>query len=136
MSELQAAMGLAVLKYIDFIIKARKKTFNKYLDSFKNNKKLKILQVRKDTTLNYSYFPIISPTESINIEIKNALEKEGIIARRYFYPSLNTMEYVDGESCPISEIYAKRILCLPLSHDLPSEDQKRIIAVVKKALND
>ncbi|SRX75397.1 DegT/DnrJ/EryC1/StrS family aminotransferase [Aequorivita antarctica] len=136
MSELQAAMGLAVLKHIDFIINARKRTFNIYLDSLKNNKKLKMLQVRKNTTLNYSYFPIISPTESINIKIKDALEQEGIMARRYFYPSLNTLEYVKGKRCPIAESFAKRILCLPLSHDLPEADQKRIIAVVNKVLND
>ena len=34
--------------------------------------------------------------------------------RRYFYPSLNTLPYVNNQNMPISEDISKRILCLPL----------------------
>jgi len=136
MSELQAAMGLAVLKHIDFIIGKRRKSFERY-DTFINSEKnIKTLQFREGAEKNYSYYPIITTNEELTLRIKESLEKENIFPRRYFYPSLNRLDYVNGQSCPISEDYSKKILCLPLSHDLSVSDQERIIRIVKKVLND
>ena len=50
------------------------------------------------------------------IELINAgkLNEKDINPRRYFYPSLNTLDFVNGNSCLISESLSSRILCLPL----------------------
>ena len=42
------------------------------------------------------------------------LNEKDINPRRYFYPSLNTLDFVNGNSCLISESLSSRILCLPL----------------------
>jgi dTDP-4-amino-4,6-dideoxygalactose transaminase len=42
------------------------------------------------------------------------MKENNIFPRRYFYPSLNTIDYAKGLPMPISESIASRILCLPL----------------------
>lgn len=112
-SELQAAMGLAVLPYMNYILTERKKVIDLYNNNldFKNIRKMKI---REQTTWNNSYFPIIFENEKKLLEIEERLKHFGIVPRRYFYPSLNTVQYFKGEKMPISEDIASKILCLPL----------------------
>lgn len=131
MSELQAGMGLAVFKYLDLLILNRKNVFLNYQEAFEGNINLQLLKIRQDTNINYSYFPIILSTEKIALDLKEEMERKNIFPRRYFYPSLNLMEYVNATSCPVSESYASRILCLPVYHDLSAIQQSEIIEIVK-----
>ena len=62
--------------------------------------------------------------------VKNALNQQQIFPRRYFYPSLNTIEYLKGTPMPIAEDVASRILCLPLYHDLELSDIARISEII------
>jgi dTDP-4-amino-4,6-dideoxygalactose transaminase len=112
-SELQAAMGLAVLPSIPYILEERKKVIDLYNKKL-NFSKLRKMKIREHTEWNYSYYPVILESESQLLTIQAELNKNGIIPRRYFYPSLNTIEYVKGQNMPISESIASRILCLPL----------------------
>lgn len=135
MSELQAAMGLAVLPYIKTILSKRKAIVNLYNDTF-NNLDIQLLKIRPQTEWNYGYYPVIFKDEAQLLKVKSALEQQHIFSRRYFYPSLNNMEYTKIQVCPISESISERVLCLPLSHDLQQKDQKRIIIIVNNLLND
>lgn len=113
MSELQAALGLTVLPYMETIIAERKKVvdfYNENLD-FSN---LQALKIRGNTDWNYSYYPIIFENEEQLSQTQKDLNEANIFPRRYFYPSLNTIEYVKGNAMPISESIASRVLCLPL----------------------
>lgn len=131
MSELQAAMGLAVLPYMSHILKEREKIVNRYNAAFINNNSTTTLKLREETSWNYSYYPIILSTEDQLLKVKSALESEGINPRRYFYPSLNTLPYLKQHiSCPVSESIASRILCLPLYVGLNKTDQDRIINIL------
>lgn len=133
MSELQAAMGLSMLKYIDSLILSRQKSFLFYKEKFEGWKDLLQLRFRKGTQPNYSYFPLIFSDEAKTLKVKSTMEKEGFFPRRYFYPSLNKMEYLNESSCPIAESYAHRILCLPLFHDLSTRDQIRIYKTIESS---
>ena len=135
MSELQAGMGLAVFKYLNSLILNRKNIFLKYLKAFEANNNLQLLKIRPGTTINYSYLPIILSNEKIALDLKGEMERKNIFPRRYFYPSLNLMDYVNRQSCPVSESYASRILCLPLYHDLSVTEQSKIIEIVKMKVN-
>ncbi|WP_418263884.1 DegT/DnrJ/EryC1/StrS family aminotransferase [Flavobacterium faecale] len=129
MSELQAAMGLAVLPYMEFILEERKKVidyYNQHLDL----SKLQTLKIRENTSWNYSYYPVIFESENQLLEVEKRLKENGIIPRRYFYPALNTIEYTKGQSMPISENIASRILCLPLSHVLSISDTEKIVNII------
>lgn len=129
MSELQAAMGLAVFPYIDHVITSRKAVvaFYDFNLDFTNLQRLKI---RNKTDWNYSYYPVIFSDEATLLEVQKALNTEGIYPRRYFYPSLNTLSYTKGQSMPISESIARRILCLPLYADIQTSDLKRIVTQI------
>lgn len=130
-SELQSAMGLALFPYIEHIITERKKVTDFYNNNL-NFKNLKTLKIRENTEWNYSYYPLIFDSEETLLTVQEALGKENIFPRRYFYPSLNTINYIDGDNMPISESIAARIVCLPLYVDLSTKDLERIITIINK----
>ena len=74
----------------------------------------RLLQIRELTDWNYSYYPIIFDSEEILLKIEEKLYKANIYPRRYFYPSLEKLPYINENNCPISEDISSRILCLPL----------------------
>lgn len=116
-SELQAAMGLAVLPHMEDILQSRKDVVDFY-DSSLDFTKLRKIKIRNNTNWNYSYYPVIFETEDELLKVQNELNKNQIFPRRYFYPSLNKVPYVNNVSMPISESIAARVLCLPLYHSL------------------
>lgn len=128
-SELQAAMGLAVFPYFETILKERKAVVDMYNKAFVNSK-LKLFKIRENAQWNYCYYPIIFESEKQLLQVKKALEDNKISARRYFYPSLDTLPYVNSKICTVSRSIAPRILCLPLYVGLAKEDVKRIINII------
>ena len=133
MSELQAAMGHAVLPYLDKIIDSRKRIVLVYREAFKNTT-LKLLKHREHTECNYSYFPILCSSEALLKTIIETLSANGICPRRYFYPSLEQLPYVNSHHCEVSAFVSKRVLCLPLYHGLTNSQQNVIIDIIKKQL--
>lgn len=130
-SELQSAMGLAVFDHLDMIFSEREKVINFYNENL-NFTNLNNLKIRENTNWNFSYYPVIFETEALLLKVQNALLKEDIIPRRYFYPSLNTIDYTNGISMPISESIASRILCLPLYVGLSKKDLEKITLLINK----
>ena len=116
-TELQAAMGLSVLPYMTEIIEGRKKVIEFY-DAHLDFTKISKIKIRENTNWNNSYYPVLFHTEAALLEAQNRLNAAQIFPRRYFYPSLNTINYVKSTSMPVSESVASRILCLPLAYDL------------------
>ena len=133
-SELQSAMGLAVFDHIEHIFNERKKVVNFYNENLNFNNLGKI-RIRENTQWNYSYYPVIFDSETILLNVQETLSIENIFPRRYFYPSLNTVNYIKGESMPISESIASRILCLPLYVGLSETDLKKITSIINKKIN-
>ncbi|KOP36603.1 DegT/DnrJ/EryC1/StrS family aminotransferase [Flavobacterium sp. WLB] len=128
-SELQSALGLAVLPYMDHIISERKKVVDFYNNNLNFNT-VKTLKIRENTEWNYSYYPVILDSEETLLRVLEALANNNIIPRRYFYPSLNTIEYTKGEKMPVSESIASRILCLPLYVGISEADLKNITQII------
>ncbi|WP_431136688.1 DegT/DnrJ/EryC1/StrS family aminotransferase [Psychroserpens mesophilus] len=131
MSELQAAMGLAVFPYFDSIIARRELLYKHYLNALDTGN-FQFQNIIDNSVYNYAYFPVVFESEEQLIKIKEALNSHQIFPRRYFYPSLNTVDYLNGEPMKVSESIAKRILCLPLYYDLKEDDVNRIISIIKK----
>lgn len=129
-SELQAAMGLSVLLFMEEILNGREKTVGFYNANL-NLDKIQTLKLREGTQWNFSYYPVVFESENLLLEVMNQLNDKAIFPRRYFYPSLNTISYVEGQKMPISESIASRILCLPLS----AEYNKGELSVVTNTIN-
>ena len=131
MSELQAAMGLTVLPYMKEILAKRKIVVNTYDDQlkFRDFRKLKI---REGTEWNFSYYPVLFDKEKDLLQVKDALLEEDINPRRYFYPSLHQLPYVDQVDMTISESISKKILCLPLSASLEESMVMKIVEIINQ----
>lgn len=134
-SEFHAAMGLAVLPHLHNIIDERKKLFKQYEDLLPGNVQL-LNHLIPGLSYNYAYFPVLFSDEGILLNVQSALAGNNIFARRYFYPSLNNLPFLEYQnSSPISEDVSARILCLPLYVGLQSEEVLKIVAILKNNLS-
>ena len=133
-SEFHAAMGLANLDFMDIILERRKAQYLLYLAHLSVYSGLQFQTIRQDTDYNYSYFPVIFPTEAAVEQVQKRLQENDIIPRRYFYPSLNNLSYVDYMPAPNAERIAKQILCLPLYHELEDSSILHICDLIKSAI--
>ena len=129
-SEFHAAMGLANLPHLPKIIASRKaiiELYEKLLVGFP----LQRPKALPGTNYNYAYFPIVFPSEDLLLKVIKGLLANKIAPRRYFYPSLNTLPYLEHKTvCRVSEDIAKRVLCLPLYDSLSLEDAARICTII------
>jgi dTDP-4-amino-4,6-dideoxygalactose transaminase len=124
-SEFHAAMGLCNLKYINEILQKHKAQCQ-YYDKQLEGGSVRVQQIQPDTQYNFSYYPVIFENEEITLQVKEASEEAGISPRRYFYPSLCELEYVSSNKTAVSVDISKRILCLPLYHELTQANQEGI----------
>jgi dTDP-4-amino-4,6-dideoxygalactose transaminase len=132
-SEFHAAMGLCNLKYIDQILLQRK-IQGQYYQSLFQHLPVQQIRIQQDSVWNYAYFPLIFTSEEEALHIKSGLEESKIFPRRYFYPSLNQLDYTRGGNTPVSVRVAESILCLPLYYELQPVQQELIYNIIKKHL--
>ncbi|RMB57441.1 DegT/DnrJ/EryC1/StrS family aminotransferase [Dokdonia sinensis] len=135
MSELSAAMGLAVFPYFNVILAQRKRVVEFY-DELLDFSKIKKVKLRDNTEWNYSYYPLIFNTESQLLKSIKELKRNNIYPRRYFFPSLNTLPYVDNVACPTSEDVSNRVLCLPLYVGLENNAIITISNIINKIIQN
>lgn len=134
-SELHAAMGLCVLPKVPELIEARKERFGFY-DSRLDFSKISRPSLLPGMDYNYAYYPVVFESEEILLRVMEALKADQVMPRRYFYPSLNTLDFTfapgsdTAQPCPVSEDVALRVLCLPMYPDLAEADIDRIAAIV------
>ena len=132
-SEMHAAMGLCMLPKIVDIIERRKEIFAQY-DKKLNWSKLYKPKTRYNISYNYAYYPVVFQSENKLLEVIKILNENDIFPRRYFYPSLNTLSFSQGDHCPISEDISKRVLSLPIFYDLPFENVAQICGLINNSL--
>jgi dTDP-4-amino-4,6-dideoxygalactose transaminase len=133
MNEFEAAMGLCMLDEMKFVNKKRKEVFELYKREL--SAVVQLQQKNENSTPNYSYFPIILKSEEQLLKVQKALNSEDIYPRRYFYPSLDTLDYINpSQFCRISRDIASRILCLPIYAELQTTDVHKICEIIKNRL--
>ena len=140
MNELQAAMGLLQLKYIDGAIEKRKKIANIYRDNLKNINGLSIIEDLPEVKHCYSYFPILIDTDKYGKtrnELYEKLKNNNIFSRRYFYPLISQFPTYSGlESAlpgkmQIAERVTEQVICLPIYPELDFENIIKICEIIK-----
>jgi dTDP-4-amino-4,6-dideoxygalactose transaminase len=133
-SEFHAAMGLCNLKYVDEILKKRKSLSQYYLQKL-SGLKASFPKLQDDYISNHSYFPVLFDTKELMLKCLSDLETEKIYCRRYFYPSLSSLPYVDKSAVPVCDSIVERIICLPLYHSLTNSDLDLITRIMLRAQN-
>lgn len=131
-SEFQAAMGLSNIQ--DFVaIQASRKASAELYDRLLPFPALQKPFMPKDFTYNYAYYPVVFKTPEKCSQAIEKLNAENIVPRRYFFPSLNTLPYLDKKiSCPVSESVAARILSLPYWTDMETAVIEKVAGIVSK----
>lgn len=133
MSEVQAAMGLCVLDEMKENLQAREEIWCRYREALPAN--LKLQAKDQDLSYNYAYFPVLFETETQAVRVAAALKENGVTARRYFYPSLESVACLNPQAeQPVSKDVASRILCLPIFAQLTQVEQCKIINWIKAEL--
>lgn len=111
--EFNAAMGLTNLPHMKNIIAERKRLSELY-DALLGAA-LRRPNKREGLEYNYAYYPVVFESEKALLAAFKRLEEINVFPRRYFYPSLNTLPYMERVyDCPVAEDIALRIACLPL----------------------
>lgn len=140
MNEVQAAFGLLQLKHLGRAINSRKLIAEYYRKALVGIKGLGLLPAPLSATENYSYFPVLIGPEFPMSRDKVYLEmrREGIYARRYFFPLISDMPmYKGGVSSPpdnlkVASMISKQVLCLPIYPDLSMSDQQKVINLLSR----
>lgn len=132
-TELHAAFGLCMLPRLQEIMNKRKKITEEY-DKYLKKTSLQFQVRNAQVNYNYAYYPVIFKSEEKLLVVKESLFKRDILPRRYFYPALSSLEFLNKQSCPIAEDISKRILCLPLYHDLSINQVQKIVKIIENEL--
>jgi dTDP-4-amino-4,6-dideoxygalactose transaminase len=128
-------MGLSVLPYMDHITTERKRVCD-YYDLHLDFSKMSKLKIRDHTDWNYAYYPVIFESEVQLLETMQNLAVHSIYPRRYFYPSLENLPYINSKQCSIADDIEKRVLCLPLYCDLTKEEINSICHLLLRTKNN
>lgn len=135
MSEFQAAMGICNLRHLDEEIEKRRTVAERYCTRLSSIQGIKLIQPQKGIRLNYAYFPVVFDGYKLNRDqVYEALAKENVFARKYFYPLTNSFEcYRDrynSQETPVAKSISEKILTLPLYADLALADVDRICNIL------
>lgn len=137
MNEFAAAMGLCNLKHIEEEIEKRRILVQRYRERLELVDGIQLNALQSEVKSNYAYFPVLFDEKQFGAsrnEVCDMLEKQGIIARKYFYPLTNTFscfhKKYDVLKTPIALYLSKRILTLPLYANLGLDDVDRIVDIV------
>jgi len=127
--EFNAAMGNTNLGHIEAIIAERKRLselYNSLLPA-----RLGRPAKQEGLEYNYAYYPVVFENEQDLLDSFARLAEVDVFPRRYFYPSLNTLPYLNERfSCPVSEDICLRIACLPLFVGLEDDTVRKICEVL------
>ncbi len=137
MNEFCAAMGICNLRHVDEEIAKRKAVVERYRSHLEGVDGLQLNPIQEDVEPNYAYFPVIFDEKifgSSRNEVFDALAKEGIGARKYFYPLTNSFDcflgQFDPNETPVAVRISNRVLTLPLYADLELSDVDRICEII------
>lgn len=137
LNELCAAMGLCNLRHIRSEIEKRRLVDEHYRERLEGVDGIQLNRKNKDVEYNYAYFPMVFDEKlfgSSRDEIFEALLKNNIGARKYFYPLTNTFSafhrMFNVDDTPTALHISKRVLTLPIYSNLELFDVDRICDVI------
>lgn len=142
MNEFCAAMGLCNLRHIEEVTAKRKAIVEHYRERLSYTNGIQLNVIQKDVESNYAYFPIVVDEKAFGAsreEIKQYLEENDVMVRKYFYPLTNSFSAFhrkyDVHKTPVAYHISKRVLTLPLYPQLTIEDVDRICDLILKCRN-
>ena len=141
MNEVQAAMGLLQLKYIDENIEKRRLITQAYREQLKNVAGLRFLDDMPGVTHCYSYFPVFIDEAVYGMSrdaLYEKLKANNIHGRRYFYPLISDFPAYRGlpsagkDNLPVATKLAEQVICLPIYPGLGKDAIETICRLIQR----
>lgn len=138
MNEVQAAMGLINLRYLDDERQKRRLIIEKYQKNFENVEGIKVFTIPENIRNSYQYF-MIRITEEFGVNrdyIHTELKKYNVITRKYFYPLCSEyscyrqLPSAIASNLPVAHKIVKQVLCLPLYGNLKLDEVDGICEMI------
>lgn len=138
MSEINAAVGLVQLEYVDDCIAKRQAVDARYRERLATVRGIRCLQESGETVANCSYFPMLVGDDFpvSRDELERRLNAREIYPRRYFYPLISNLPMyrnapsADPANLPVANLAAAQILCLPIFPDLAPAAVDEICSII------
>ena len=142
MSEFNAAVGLAQLRYFDQVIEMRGAKDRLYRELLGNIQGVHVFRPVGQVKRNFSYFPIFVDDHYplTRDELYEKLRKHDVLARRYFYPLISefpmykSLPSASPDNLATATRLSKQVLCLPL-HPHLTESQIHYISELVTSAN-
>lgn len=141
LNEVQAIVGILLLKIVDGEIQKRRLITNNYRELLSGIPGIKVSTDIEGVKHNYPYLVIRINHEDFGLtrdELYEKLKEYNIISRKYFYPICSNFQcYKDHpsaakENLPIANKVAGEVLALPLHGKMSNTDVEKICAIIKK----
>lgn len=139
MSEINAALGLIQLKYVDQVISRRQEVERIYRNELKDVKGIRCINKSKNEKSNHAYFPIMIDSDyPINRDsLYQKLKENKVYARRYFFPLISdfpmysSLVSASQDNLNNARIASNQVLCLPIYPGMLDEEQTRVIDIIR-----
>jgi dTDP-4-amino-4,6-dideoxygalactose transaminase len=138
MNEMQALMGLTMLKYVPQLIEKRWTITKLYRERLQSVPGIYLPPLPSDEIdYNYAYFPVEINKREFGIsrdQLYEKLKEYNIFTRRYFYPLI--CDFACYRNVPVvdplktARRVAKRVLTLPIYYDLALDDVQKICDII------
>ena len=138
MNEMQAAMGLVMLRYLSDIIEKRKAIFERYKANLILKEGVMLPTINHDVEYNYAYMPAL--LEKNRDKVVKDLADNNIFVRKYFYPALSKVKcyegFLRGNQLSNAETVSEQIITLPIYPSLTFEQVddicSKLITIIRK----
>lgn len=139
--EMRSAYGLLNLRQVDQAIENRHKVAVAYREALRDVEGISFFDDMPGVRHNYSYFPVFIDAGKYGMtrdDLYFKMKEAGVLGRRYFYPLISEFSTYRGlessapENLPNAHRMADSVICLPMHHELSTEDIERTIDLIKK----
>lgn len=144
MNEIQAAVGLEVLRIVEEERAKRKVIKNTYIEGLKDIPGIRVLNNLDNEEASYQYFTIEVNKEQYGMsrdELHIELEKYNVFTRKYFYPLCSEFEWykdlesAKAENLPCAHDIINKVLSMPYYGELKESEVKQICNIIKELSN-
>ena len=139
MSELYAAVGLAMVDTMDEFTENRNSYVNLYYDELKDVKGIQFQSIKEGNFCAYKDYSIVIDETDFGLnrdQLAAALKEENISTKFYFYPPIHQLEaYADFNNTPlpITEKISNNVISLPIYNYMENDVIIKICKSIKSA---
>lgn len=140
MSEMQAALGLVNLRYLEAEREKRKRVIDTYARCLRDTEGIRLNELPSNVRNSYQYFVIRIEQKRFGIsrdEVCKRLREYNVYARKYFYPLCSdypcykNLPSTDPANLLVAKRVVNEVLCLPLYGELALSTAERICEIIR-----